>query len=133
MINGSDKFFTVSWADTALSFNDSQDICSAQDAPMFTVEVMPRNFPRSVAIYMKDMIVAGILEELGIVPEYLYLIGAETLPYILLGQDLSPQTPQNYLPGMLSALSLDYSESLKFVESNLYVNLNQTCGVIHSL
>ena len=106
--------------------------CSLLSMSMFTVELMPRNFPRSVAIYMKDMIVAGILEELGIVSEYLYLIRAETLPYILFGQDLSPQTPQNYLSGMLSALSLDYSESLKFVESNLYVNLNQTCGVIHS-
>ena len=129
MINESDKCFTVSWPEIALSFNDAQDICSAQNASMFTVEV---TFPRAEVIHLKKMIISGMLEELGKVPEYLYLIRAETLSYILSGKGLSQEAPQNYLPGMISALSLEYSKSLKFVELDFYVNLNRTCGVTHS-
>ena len=98
---------------------------------MFTVEVMPRNFQIYDTVYFKDLIVAGINNELGIVPEYLDLIRAETLPYVLFGKGLS-LAPQNNLPGMFSALSPKYLESLKFIESDFYVNLNQTCGVMHS-
>ena len=71
MINGSDKCFTVFWPDTALSFNDAQDICFAQNASMFTVEAKPLTFPRAEAIYLKEMIKAGISNEFGIVPAYL--------------------------------------------------------------
>ena len=126
MINGSDKCFTVSWPDTALSFNDAQDICFAQNASMFTVEAKPLNFPRAEAIYLKEMILAGISNEFEIVPAYLYLARAETLPSILFGKGLSPEAPQNYLPFMTQALSHELNETY------FYVNVDQTCGVIHS-
>ena len=43
MIDGSNKCFSVFWPEVALSFNDAQNICSAQNASVFNVDVMSRN------------------------------------------------------------------------------------------
>ena len=56
MVDGSTKCFSVLWPDVALSFIETQDICSAQNASVFVVDVMSRTVLPWVGNELKRLI-----------------------------------------------------------------------------
>ena len=53
MIDESNKSFSVFWPEVALSFNDAHNICSAQNASVFNVDVMSRNVSKWQGFHLK--------------------------------------------------------------------------------
>ena len=129
-INGSDKCFSVTWPVSALSFYEAQDICSAQNAEIFTVQLGSRNFPQVRALHLKEIIMTGITNIIGKVPQYVHSIRAADLPDILLGKALSRTAPQNQLPKMIAGLAPFDIEFVEFGDNMFYVNMNNTCSIV---
>ena len=126
MINGSDKCFTASRPDTALSYYDAQHICSEHNASLLKVLDVPRNYP----LFMSKRIKQAILEEMLLkreksrVKKNFDLIRPDSLPNILFGERLSPDHPHSYLPHMIKELFK------KLLMANFYVDINETCSVV---
>ena len=133
MINGSDKFFSVSVSrpNTALSYYHAQHICTKHNASLFRAEVAPRNVPMAQCRKLNDIIIHGLLEySEQEVPEYMCNMRPETLPYILFGERLPPEIPQNHLPQVIEAL-LDVGAKADF-DHTFYTDISNTCSVVET-
>ena len=127
MINGSGKCFFVSRPDMALSYYEAQRMCSKHNASLFRVQVAPRNYPSRTARVLKRGIIMGI--GLGrSVPIDLQNILPDSLPNILFGKRLSPDTAQNYLPYMIAELLK--VRSVGFKRDMFYAATNNSCSVV---
>ena len=125
MISGSDKCFTASRPDTAISYYDAQHICSKHNASLFKVLDVPRNYPLQKSILIKQAILAFLKNFGRQVPKNLYSIRPDSLSNILFGESLSTDNPQSYLPHMIVALFK------RGFMGMFYTDMNETCSVVH--
>ena len=129
MIDGSDKCFTVLQPETALSYYDAQDACSKYNASLLRVQLAPNIYTANTADFLKGGIQLGMNQLGRAVPKYMHSIREESLPSIMLGKRLSPETPSNYLPHIISEL-LDVETISQLQKIMFYADINGTCSVV---
>ena len=126
MVDGSTKCFSVLWPDIALSFIEAQDICSAQNASLFLVDVMSRNDSQRQGNRFKRL----LLQRLGIHNQYfLQSISANNIHNSVFGKILASNSGKSNLPYIITTM-LDTPRSL--MNLVFFTNLNDTCNVIET-
>ena len=127
MVNGSDKCFLLLWPESALSFYDAQDVCSLQNASVYTVDVIARTYSTLLQdILSVDNPVYSSVQHI------LMSTSAEDLNNFVLGQLLAPDSPQNRLPSIARSLYRGEHETDGVIVS--FANINGSCNVVrHSV
>ena len=125
MVDGSTKCFSVLWPDVALSFIEAQDICSAQNASVFVVDVMSRNpFQWVIGNSLKRR----ILQRFDIHNQYFLQSISDTNIYkAVFGKILASNSGKSNLPYMITEMVQTPGE---YMNSVYFANLNNTCSVI---
>ena len=120
MINGSNKCFSVFWPKEALSFLEAHDICSAQNASVFNVDVMHRT---NTSIRASNIIKLGLFKY-GVDTYFLRSTTATNLYNSFFGKILASDSGKSRLPSMIT----DFSSSM---DSAFFAHLNNySCSVV---
>ena len=123
MINRSYKCFSVSRTHSALSFNDAQDICYANNSSLFTVQGIHRNTSK----LSLDALKRSIAYHSSTYDDIRELVPTTTLYTTLFGRLLSLHSPHSLLPQTLSEL---YSPRGQFQTCMFFANVNNMCHVV---
>ena len=126
MINGSSKCFSVFWQEVALSFNDAQNICSAQNSSVFNVDVMSRIVSKMEGFQLKlDLL--SLLEEDIHNQYFVHSISASDMYNSIFGKLLAADARHSRLPSMITNFFNIYGEFNVFT---FFAYLNNSCSVI---
>ena len=125
MINGSNKCFLIFWPNVALSFNQAQYICSAQNAPVFTVDVMSRNASRQAgnALRRELLQIKADVDNSKI----LHSISDVNMYKSVFGQILASDSSDSRLPFIITQFLKTPSE---FIDVVCFAYVNHSCSVV---
>ena len=111
------------WPDTALSLYDAQNLCSAQNAFVYTAHVIrPKPFKFHQYTLFSDRIKNFSLRHI-VIP-----MSAEVSNNLIFGQLLALDSPQNILPSVIQSLYHDWKHEKD--ELLFFAYLNGSCNVV---
>ena len=125
MIDGSNKCFSVFWPEVAVCFTEAQDICSAQNASIFNINVMYRNISKREGNQLKRHL---LLFEMDSNDRYfLKSIHNINIYNSIFGKILASDSESSRLPFMTTEFLVIQRE---FKDLVFFANLNATCNVV---
>ena len=119
-VEGSDTCFLTLDIEKDISFYEAQDICSQQNASVFTVNMSDHRYSSVLGTDLKMHFASGYYNAFkhNIPREQLHAIPVTNLQNILFGKNLDKNLPKSVLPFMLYMAKLEPDHMVFFAYSN---------------